>query len=415
MKRSQFLLLILMPCILLLSAGCSGMPFISGESTSTPSPSESQADPSAHRDSPSPSMKPPPIVPEPSVSISPTPPPKEEIAIATFAAVGDVLIHRSLYNDAKTESGYDFAPMFELVEPYIKMADLAMANQESVIGGEPMGLSDYPNFNSPFEIGTTLKEIGFDAVTMANNHTLDRGEQAILNAVEHWDSIGMVYTGAYSSHEDREALRVVESNGISFALLGYTYGTNGIPIPEGKDYLVNVIDADRIKEEIKAASDMADVIVVNLHFGKEYERIPNSSQKELASELAVAGADIIIGHHPHVLQPFEWIEQEDGRKTFVAYSLGNFISGQEGVYREIAGILHLEVEKRVLGEDSSIKLGSPAFLPTWTHKKNWRDYLVIPLNQVTEQQLPGKAGYEQEIITHIKQWMPELTILASEP
>ncbi|GIP31483.1 hypothetical protein J2TS4_06930 [Paenibacillus sp. J2TS4] len=350
----------------------------------------------------------PPAAPSP-----PSPEPEETVTTVRFAAVGDVLIHSSLYKDAKTEDGYQFGPMFELVKPFISRADFAMANQESMIGGEAIGLSDYPQFNSPFEIGTTLKEVGFEAVTIANNHTLDRGPQAILNAIGHWDSIGMIYTGAYRSKEDRETLRIVEKNGISMALLGYTYGTNGIPVPEGMDYLVSLIDPEQIVSDIEKASRLADVTVLQLHFGTEYERMPNKQQKELAHQLAEAGADLIIGHHSHVLQPCEWIEREDGQRTFVIYSLGNFLSGQEGVYKEIGGILGLTIEKRVQGEQRTVTLLEPALLPTWTHKKNWRNYKILPLDQVTEQQLPGVAGYRQEIADHMTRWMPELKIISS--
>lgn len=384
---------------------CSSMPFGSNGPSSVGESSNGGKEQPISVETPAPPASPGPV---------PTPEPiREQITKATFAAVGDVLIHRSLYHDAQTADGYDFYPMFDLVEPFLINTDLAMANPESMIGGEDIGLSDYPRFNSPYEIGTTLKDIGIDAVTMANNHTLDRGEKAVLNAIAHWDSIGMIYTGAYKSEEDSNQLRVVERNDISFALLGYTYGTNGIPIPEGKEYLVNLIDVERMIADIEQACNKADVIVVQLHFGNEYERMPSTGQREMVEQLSAAGADLIIGHHPHVLQPFEWIEREDGRRTFVAYSLGNFISGQEGVYREIAGIVHLDVKKRSLGEEVTIELSNPSFLPTWTHKRNWRDYRIIPLEQVTEQQLPGAAKYYEEIAGHIRQWMPELELIAA--
>ncbi len=389
---------------LLFSGGCLSSPFGIDHSASEVAPSASSGNGQPIQGDPTPASSAPSPTPEPIM---------EQVTEATFAAVGDVLIHRSLYYDAETEEGYDFYPMFALVEPYLSGADLAMANQESIIGGVDLGLSDYPRFNSPFEVGTTLKDIGIDAVTMANNHTLDRGKQAVLNAIEHWDAIGMIYTGAYRSAEDRDQLRVVERNGISFALLGYTYGTNGIPVPEGKEYLVNLIDLERMAADIENACEHADVVVVQLHFGNEYERMPSPSQREMVEQLAAAGADLIIGHHPHVLQPFEWIERDDGRRTFVAYSLGNFISGQEGVYREIAGIVQLDVKKRMLGDEITIELSNPSFLPTWTHKRNWRDYRIIPLDQVTDQQLSGAAQYYNEIADHIRQWMPELQLIES--
>lgn len=408
MKRtSRILLWILLLCLAWGTTGCASQP-APGQSNSRQSPNDGA---SASKE-PS-GTEAPANTAAPAPTPSPTPEPEETVTSLTFVAVGDVLIHSSLYKDAYTPEGYHFDPMFELVAQTIKDADFAMANQESMIGGVEIGLSDYPSFNSPFEIGTTLKEVGFDAVTIANNHTLDRGEQAILNAIGHWDAIGMTYVGAYRSREDQETLRIAEQNGIKLALLGYTYGTNGIPVPEGKDYLVNLIDPEVIVRDIQEASRKADAVVVNLHFGREYERMPNEEQKKLAERLAQAGADLIIGHHPHVLQPCEWIEREDGGRTFVIYSLGNFLSGQEGVYKEIGGILHVTIEKRERGDQRSISILEPALLPTWTHKKNWRQYKIIPLDQVTEQQLPGAAEYREKIRRHMTQWMPELTILTS--
>src|SRR5690554_1185358 len=180
---------------------------------------------------------------------------------------------------------------------------------------------------------------------MANNHTLYVGELWILIAIDYYDSTGIVYTGAYQSFEDQENIRLIEKNNIVFSFLAYTYGTNGIPVPIGKDYLVNLIEENRIIEDINKAKEISDVVVLSLHFGNEYEPFPNARQKELAQMFTDAGANIIFGHHPHVLQPMEWVETENGNKSFVAYSLGNFISGQQGIEREIGGILQLEVEK----------------------------------------------------------------------
>jgi len=344
-------------------------------------------------------------------SVTPTEPVlKERIDSVTLAAVGDVLIHSSIYKDAKTAEGYDFRPMFAKVKPYITAADLAIANQESMIGGEAIGLSDYPMFNSPFEVGDALKDAGFDVVSMANNHTLDRGEQAILNAIGHWKRLGMVYVGAYESEEDRRRIRIAEKNGISFAFLAYTYGTNGIPVPEGKPYLVNLIEAETVEREIREARGKADVVIVNVHFGQEYARMPDGSQKTFATMAAEAGADIIIGHHPHVLQPVEWIETASGRKSFVIYSLGNFIAAQEGPYKRTGGILQLRVEKKTVGPVSEIAILEPGFIPTWISMKNWRQYEIVPLREVTEKQWPDAAGLRQDIANHMKQWVPELRI-----
>src|SRR5699024_2704603 len=161
------------------------------------------------------------------------------------------------------------------ISDYLKDPTLTMANQETVIGGEELGLSGYPRFNSPVEISDHIRELGVDVVTTANNHTLDKGEKAIKNAIQHYEDIGMVYTGSFKSKEDKENIRVIETEeGISVAFLSYTYGTNGIPVPDGKEYLVNLIDREQIKEEVEQAEQVADVTILSYHFGNEYERMP---------------------------------------------------------------------------------------------------------------------------------------------
>ena len=334
--------------------------------------------------------------------------PEPIIQTATFAAIGDILIHSSIYKDAKTDSGYDFVPMFAKVRSYIESADLALANQETMIGGAEIGLSDYPTFNSPYEVGDALKEIGIDVVSLANNHTLDRGEKAIVNALAHWNKLGMPYVGAYLSEEDRNTPRIVTKNGISFAFLAYTYGTNGIPVPKGKPYLVELIDPEKVKRDIERVRELADVVVVSAHFGQEYADLPNDAQKQFAREAVEAGADMVIGHHPHVLQPMEWIETDDGRKSFVIYSLGNFIAGQEGERKRTGGILSLEIVKTTMGEESKIELRNPAFVPTWISMKNWRNYSVVPLWEAPKDQLAKPEAYYETIRNHMSRWMPEL-------
>jgi poly-gamma-glutamate capsule biosynthesis protein CapA/YwtB (metallophosphatase superfamily) len=346
------------------------------------------------------------VVEEEEIVVEPVP----EIFQATIVGVGDILIHDSLHKDAKIADGtYDFTPMFELVKPYIQQADVAFANQETMLGGIELGLSGYPMFNSPIEVGDALIDAGFHVVSIANNHTLDAGEKGILNAIEYYNANHLLYTGAYKSEDDRAQIRVLEKNGIAFSFLAYSYGTNGIPIPSGKDYLINLIDVDRINEEIIRAKKVSDVVVLSLHFGNEYEPLPNELQKMLVTEFASTGADIIFGHHPHVLQPLEWIEQEDGRRTYVAYSLGNFLSGQEGIEREVGGIAQLEVIKTVIGEDVAIELRDPRFLPVFTYKNNWRKYKLYPLHQIDDVRiLPDAQGHLEKTKKHISQWMPEL-------
>jgi poly-gamma-glutamate capsule biosynthesis protein CapA/YwtB (metallophosphatase superfamily) len=391
--------------LLLIATSCYG----GGQSAP---PISTSTQPPAAADTPSPvsdaTESPVPLQQQP----EPTPTPEvEHIHKVTLAAVGDVLIHSSIYKDAKTKDGYDFNPIFEQVKPHINKADLAIANLESMIGGEVLGLSDYPRFNAPFEVGDALQETGFDLVNLANNHTLDRGVKAIINSIEHLKKLGIEYTGAYSSEEDQQHIRIIQKNGISFAFLSYTYGTNGIPVPEDMPYLVNLIDNKRITQDITQARRLADVVILQLHYGQEYADMPNEQQKKLAHTAAEAGADIIIGHHPHVLQPMEWIETSSGRKSFVAYSIGNFIAAQDGKRHRIGGIVQLEINKIVRGASSRIELRSPSFLPTWIAMTNWRQYKILPLFHTPSQQLPHAKQTYEETQAHMQQWMPELSFI----
>lgn len=277
--------------------------------------------------------------------------------------------------------------MFKQVKPFIDSADIAVANQETMIGGKELGLSSYPLFNSPFEIGDALKNAGIDLVTLANNHTLDKGEQAIQTALDYWDQIQMPYTGAFQSFEDQEEIRTLTKNDITFSFLAYSYGTNGMPVPKDKPYLINLIDLTIIQQDVKEAKELSDVVVVSMHWGNEYESLPSPSQLLLAQELSKMGVDIIIGHHPHVLQPMDWIVRPDGSKTFVMYSLGNFLSGQVGVNRRIGGIGGIEVTKTVHQGKSTITLKQPHFISTYTQHSDFRDFEIIPMDVLTDAQL----------------------------
>ncbi|MFD2046414.1 CapA family protein [Ornithinibacillus salinisoli] len=330
----------------------------------------------------------------------------------TFSAIGDMLIHSPVYNDAKTADGYDFTGMLERVKPFLEDSTISIANQETMIGGEEIGLSSYPTFNSPTELGDALKWAGINVVSLANNHTLDRGEEAIQRAIKHWEKIDMMYTGSYKDEEDRENIRVFETEeGISVAFLSYTYGTNGIPVPVGKDYLVNLIDRELIAMEIEEAKELADVVALSLHFGNEYERMPNDAQKDLVQFVADQGVHIVLGHHPHVLQPLEWVTGESGNKTLVAYSLGNFLSGQDEFYRQIGGILKFSITKTVENGEKLIDIHTPQFVPTYVKYENWKNFEVIPMYQLTESDLLNAQKHYEDMKEHMSQWMPELKFI----
>jgi poly-gamma-glutamate capsule biosynthesis protein CapA/YwtB (metallophosphatase superfamily) len=323
----------------------------------------------------------------------------------TIGGIGDILIHDTVYQDAFNGTQYNFNPIFENVKSILDAPDVLTANQESMLGGIDIGVSSYPMFNSPHEVADALVNTGVDIVSLANNHTLDKGERGILSATDYLNSIGLPHVGSFLNEEDRQKLRILTKNGIKLAFLSYTYGTNGIPVPDGKDFLVNLISRDIMSEEIARAKNEADVVIMSIHWGNEYQRIPTNEQKDLANFLANEGVDIIFGSHPHVLQPMEWIVRADGRKTFVIYSLGNFISGQVRDYKDIGGMASVDITKHVTETGTSIELSNPVFYPTFVSSQSKKNYRVVPLEKAGSFGLQNAEAKYQEIQDHMTQWL----------
>ncbi|MEH6940061.1 CapA family protein [Bacillus sp. JJ664] len=334
---------------------------------------------------------------------------KPIVSKATIGAIGDILIHNEVYEDAKQKDGsYNFHQMFKEVRATMQKPDILVANQETMIGGEKIGLSTYPTFNSPYEVGDALKAAGVDVVTLANNHSLDRGEVAIKSAISHWDHIHMPYTGAYKSKADHDKIRTLTKNNIRFAFLSYTYGTNGIPVPKGKDYLVNLIDMKKIRQDVQRADAISDVVVVSMHWGKEYERLPNQFQKELAKQLADIGVQIVIGNHTHVLQPPAWVTGKTGNKAFVLYSLGNFLSAQDELYELIGGIASIDVVKTKYKDVEKIELTNPSFTPTYNYYYKNQNFKILPLQNISESYLVYGEGRYKNIKSHMRTYIKDL-------
>ena len=326
---------------------------------------------------------------------------EEKTYKVSVIAAGDNLIHQSIYKDAQTSyNEYDFTPMYELIKPIVKEYDIAYYNQETILGGKDLGVSDYPTFNSPQEVGDAMIDAGFNLVSLATNHTMDSGEQAVLKSREYWDTKeNVLAVGSYSSFEDKEKIRIMEKNNISYTMLNYTYGTNGIAVPKGKEYLVNVWPTDleindpekdtkyqeykkEVKKDIDKVRDKVDVLIVAMHWGVEYTHEPTAYEKDMAEYLANEGVDVIIGTHPHVIQPVTWIDN-----TLVIYSLGNFISAQyqnQGSclnYMCTTGLMtSFEIEKTTKGKKSSIKIQNINNELIYTYYSGWRNFKVIPFS-----------------------------------
>ena len=318
-----------------------------------------------------------------------------------IAAIGDILIHDTVFFDAATDDGFDFKPMLAPVKDILVKPDILLANQETILGGLELGLSGYPTFNSPQEVGEAIIDAGVDIVSNANNHTLDKGEKGIQTSLSYLSEVGLPYVGSFKDSEDKQRLRVLDHNGVKIAYLSYTYGTNGIPVPEGKDFLVNLIEKEAMKAEIHRAKEVSDVVVMSIHWGNEYQRFPDDIQKDLAHFIVNEGVDIIFGHHPHVLQPMEWIQADDGRQAFVIYSLGNFLSGQMWDYKDIGGLVSLDIIKRITPNGTSVELANPEFTPTYVSSNEQRNYRVVPLEEAGKYGLDNAATKYKEINAHM--------------
>lgn len=265
--------------------------------------------------------------------------------------VGDALIHDSIFKDAYQNDGsYDFKPMLELIKPISSKYDLAYYNQETILGGPELGSYNYPRFNSPYEVGDAFIDAGFNLVSLANNHTMDKGEYGVNNSVKYWSNKSDVVTsGQWTSYEERDKVRIYEKNNIKYAFFSYTTWTNGLNTPYGKDYLNNVYSNDKATNDISKVKDEVDVIIVAMHWGNEYSFNVSQSQLDIANHLSLLGVDIIIGTHSHVVQPVEYI---NNGQTLVIYSLGNVISDQVGIERLTGLMMEVTINKHIDVDDN---------------------------------------------------------------
>lgn len=301
----------------------------------------------------------------------------------SLVMVGDALLHSSLYKDGYKNGKYDFSSQLEYIKPIIQNYDLAFYNQESILGGTELGLSDYPTFNSPQEFGDSMIDAGFNLVSLANNHTLDRGEKAVLNSCNYWKNKDVLTAGSYSSKEEAEEIKIKEKNGIKYTLLAYTYGTNGIKIKEGKEYLVNLYSDEKAKADIEKVRDKVDLLMVSMHWGTEYKTEPTETQKKQAEYLSSLGVDIIIGTHPHIIEPITYIND-----TLVIYSLGNFISAQStnNDYNTMVELMtSVDIIKEEKDGQTTIKLDNlnNELLYNYYQKgSKWTNFKVIPFSMM---------------------------------
>ena len=334
---------------------------------------------------------------------------------ASIVMVGDALIHYGVYNDAKQKDGsYDFKPMLESIKPIASKYDLAYYNQETILGGASLGYSSYPMFNSPQEVGDAFIDAGFNMVSLATNHTMDKGEKGVLASVDYWKKQEFVAaSGQWASEEERtnSVAKIYEVNNIKYAFISYTIWTNGLPTPAGKSYLSNVYSEEKAKADIESVRDKVDFVIVAMHWGTEYSFKVDASQTKIANYLSNLGVDLIIGAHPHVIQPVEYI---NNGKTFVVYSLGNFISDQNDI-DNFTGLMMEASLKKVVNPDGTVTKSvvdpKAELIYTTTVKKGAanHNFKVVPYPQLNNTQLNNYQSYYEKYKKIVNERFENLT------
>ncbi len=320
--------------------------------------------------------------------ISETEPEPETVSLVM---AGDVLLHTPVAESGLAEDGsYHFDQLFSHVAA-IKDADIALVNQEVIIGGEELGITGYPSFNAPYALGDALVNAGFDVILHATNHALDKGKNGLINCMNFWKTNYPQETvlGIHNSREEQDQICVYEKNGMKIAILNYTYGTNGISLPADMPYGVDLLREDKVISDLKQAEELADFTVVCPHWGTEYEHGITDEQKYWTRIFAENGADLVIGTHPHVIEPVEWYgDENDGKEMLVYYSLGNFVnwtsdSGAGISDRMVGGLAEVTLTR---GEDGTVKISGYGVEPVISHvESGYQGVTAYPLHEYTEE------------------------------
>ena len=309
-----------------------------------------------------------------------------------FLAAGDNIIHENVFIDAKNRArdgeDYNFYDMYVDIKDFVNSADLKFVNQETPLGGAELGYSGYPNFNGPQEAGEALVDIGFNIVNIATNHMLDKKEAGLIGSIDFWNSQPVTLLGGYYNKDDYENIRVVEQDGVKIAFLSYTYGLNGMTLSASSDLYIPLIDEAEIVRMVDKAETLADMVFVVMHWGDENSFKASSEQKQLASAISAVGADAIIGMHSHTVQPMEWIDNADGSRTLVIYSLGNLISTMLDNFNMVGGIVTFDIVKK----DGVCTIENPIFNPTVTHYDADRLNLQVYMLEDYTEELAASHG-----------------------
>lgn len=304
--------------------------------------------------------------------------PASELRLS-FLAAGDNIIHGNIYDDAKLRAKdgetYRFIDMYADIADLVRNADISLVNQETPIAGSEFKVSGYPNFNSPPEAGQAMIDLGFDIIALANNHMLDKGEKGYINSINFWkEKTSVLSVGAYTDSEDYENIRVYEKKGVKIAVLNYTYGTNGMVLPKSSKMIIPMIDKNVITRHVTAAKKIADLVFVVMHWGAEDAFEPIYDQKDIAQHLADLNVDVIIGMHPHVIEPIKWVDRPDGKKCLLTYSIGNLISTMNPGRNMLGALLAFDIVRSAAGE---FAIEEPQIIPIITHYDKKRHNLQV--------------------------------------
>lgn len=305
---------------------------------------------------------------------------------ASFVGCGDNIIYFGTYRDAASKSDgtrkYNFKPIYKNVQDIISGADIAFINQETACA-QSFEPESYPTFNSPVDLTFDIRDVGFDVIGMANNHMLDKGALGLRESFDNWNAVGLTVIGCYEEKDDgTKYITYYEKNDIIIAFVAYTYGTNLSEDPAKEGLYAPYLKQSDVASDMKEARENSDFVIVSVHWGEEGSMTPSTEQVSYAKIMAENGADVILGHHPHVIQPIEWLEGYEGSKTLCAYSLGNFVHEQARDYNVPGGIISFDITD---SGDGDVKVVSPRFIPTVCHyPSNFYDNVVYLLEDYTE-------------------------------
>ena len=309
----------------------------------------------------------------------------------SLVMVGDILLHTPVEESALQEDGaYNFDAIFANTKEEITAADIALVNQEVIIGGEELGVSGYPCFNAPYAAGDALINAGFDVICHATNHALDQGKKGLKNCLNFWKNTypETIVLGINQTQEEQDNIYIYEQDGIKIAILNYTYGTNGIALPSEMPYAVNLLEEEKVLSDIQKAEEQADFTIVCPHWGTEYQLEPSGEQRRWTKLFLENGVDLVLGTHPHVIEPVEYlVDKASGNEMLVYYSLGNFVnwtasSGEGIANRMVGGMAEVTIGQNAQGDGYIIDYGVTAVV---CHlKEGTNGVTVYPLSEYPE-------------------------------